>query len=437
MSKVRNVYSLSAAALACLCSGVFAPASAQNASSSPPIPMYDSISAFGQNLAKNDGIFLDLSYVEDMSALVAGGQKTGVMPIGHTTASVIFDLQTMFGITGASFHVTFDERWGIPIGTGGGIAGTAAILQADAGPIKYRLSDFYWEQGFNADRLDIVAGWTQPTFDFAFPTIGCNFVSSIICAQPGSWYFSTNNQPFGTGEWGARINFQVTPQLYIRTGAYEDDPSQGGFVPAGFNWNTEHATGVFVPIEIGYRTGFKDAAYPVKYDIGGYFDTSDFTRPNGTVGNGRQAFWAQAEQTVWRPDRATNQSLLAFGGAIIYSGNADFYGQYYAGLYDYAPFGKARPGDTIGLIGTVFKENQGYLPNSYSGSEWAFELNYGAQLIPGITFKPYAQAVINPSNPGDVTNSGGSVKLHNDWVIGFQVALDLAQIFQWPQFIPH
>ena len=119
-------------------------------------------------------------------------------------------------------------------------------------------------------------------------------------------------------------------------------------------------------MEIGWVTGFKDAAYPVKYDIGGYFDTSDFTRPNGTVGNGRQAFWAQGEQTIWRPDRATNQSLRAFAGAIIYSGNEDFWGQYYAGLYDYAPFGKLRPADTIGLVGTLYKDNRGYLPNGAS-----------------------------------------------------------------------
>jgi porin len=439
VSKLGNFCSVGAAALACLCSGVFGPASAQTPSASPlaGIPIYDSVSAAGQNLAKNYGIYMDFSYTEDFSALVAGGQRTGIQPIGETFANVILDLQTLLDITGASFHIAFDERNGIPIGTIGGIAATSGILQASAGPTKYRLVELYWEQGFDNDRLDILVGRTQPTFDFAFATIGCDFVSSIICAQPGTWYGATNNQGFPGVEWGARINFQVTPQLYVRTGAYEDDPSQGGFIPAGFNLNVEHATGVFVPMEIGYLTSFRDAAYPVKYDIGGYFDTSDFTRPNGTVGNGRQAFWAQGEQTIWRPDRATNQSLRAFAGAIIYSGNEDFWGQYYAGLFDYAPFGKARPGDTVGFIGTLYKDNVGYLPNSYNGNQWLFELNYGARIIPGLTFKPYAQAVIGPDNPNNITNSFGSRKLNNDWVLGFQVVLDLAQLFQWPQFVPH
>ena len=188
----------------------------------------------------NNGVYMDFSYTEDMSALVAGGQKTGMQPIGETYANVILDLQTLLGITGASFHITFDERNGIPIGTFGGIAGTSGILQANGGPVKYRMDQLYWEQGFDADRLDIVIGRYQPTFDFAFPTIGCNFVSSIICAQPGTWYGATNNQAFPSVEWGARINFQVSPQLYIRAGAFEDDPSQGGFIPAGFsNWGAK------------------------------------------------------------------------------------------------------------------------------------------------------------------------------------------------------
>ena len=436
MNKVRYVYGLGAAALAGVIAGVSVPASAQDWSGTSSPSMFDPITAVGQNLGKS-GVYMDLSYTEDMSSLVSGGQKTGTMPIGETYANVIFDLQTILGITGASFHITFDERNGIPIGTFGGIASTSGILQANAGPVKYRLDQLYWEQGFNNDQLDIVVGRTQPTFDFAFATVGCNFVSSIFCAQPGTWYGATNNQPFPSVEWGARINYQFSPQIYARTGAYEDDPSQGGFLPAGFNWNVEHATGVFVPFELGYVTGFKDAAYPVKYDVGGYFDTSDFTRPNGTVGNGRSAVWFQGEQTIWRPDRNTNQSLRAFAGAIIYSGNEDFWGQYYAGLFDYAPFGKLRPADTVGFVGTLYKDNVGYLPNSYNGNQWLFELNYGAAVIPGITFKPYVQLVVDPDNIDNVTNSQGSLKLKNEWVLGFQVSVDLAQMLHFPQFVPH
>jgi carbohydrate-selective porin OprB len=439
MKNMRYSFGLGAVALALAVSGVCSSASAQG-TGGPAVPSaspFDSVIQFGQSLAKQ-GIYLNLSYNEDVSSLVAGGQKTGTMPIGQAAVGAVFDLETILGITGASVHITIDERNGEPIGTYGGIAGTGAILQADAGPIKYRLSDLYWEQGFDHDRLDIKAGWTQPTFDFDFSDVSCTFVSSYICAQPGSWYLNNPNQPFGTGELGTRVNYQLTPHIYVRAGLYDDDPSQGGFMPAGTNWNIEHSVGAFVPVEVGYKTGFKDSQYPSNFLIGGYEDTSNYVRPNGVSGSGRQAFYARVEQTVWRPNQATRQSLTLFADGILYSGNAPFYAQYDAGFLDRAPFGAARPGDTVAGIVTLFEENTGigYLPNG-SGQELAFELNYGAKLIPGVTFKPYLQYVVNPSNPAGVYNSAGSQHLANDVSVGFQVAINVSEMFDLPEFIAH
>ena len=113
MNQVRYWYWLGATAVACAVSGVAAPAMAQSSGAAAPTSAspFDAVTAFGQTLAK-DGIFLNLSYIEDLSSVVAGGQKTGTMPIGHATAGVVFDLQTLMGITGASFHVTFGRtQW--------------------------------------------------------------------------------------------------------------------------------------------------------------------------------------------------------------------------------------------------------------------------------------------------------------------------------------
>lgn len=442
MKKMRDGYYLSTAVLACALSVLSSPAHAQSTSTPAPTPLspFASVTALGQTLA-HKGIFLNLSYTEDVSSLVSGGVKAGTMPIGQASASVVFDLQTLLGITGASFHVGFDERNGIPIGSAGGIASTDAILQADAGPIKYRLSDFYWEQGFDRDRLDIEAGRMQPTSDFAFSDISCQFVSSIICAQPGTWYLSNGNEPYGTGEWGGRANFAITPQVYIRAGVYDDDPSQGGFESAGFDWNLEHSTGVFVPVELGYQTSFTDAQYPAKYDVGFYDDTSSsvsptYTEANGTLlggetHQGRTAVWVQAQKTVCRPDRSTNQSLTLFGGAMIYNGNAPYNGQYYVGLFDRAPIA-SRPRDTIGLIASLYDINSDYHPNHPTSV--ALELNYGVSIIPGVTFKPYVQYVVDPFT---YTEPVGYTEPSNDLVVGFQLALNFTDMFDFPQFTPH
>jgi carbohydrate-selective porin OprB len=425
MNRVRNGLWLGATAVACAVSAVSAPAMAQGAGPTAPQP-YDSVAAFGQALAK-DGIFLNLGYIEDLSSVVAGGQKTGTMPIGHATAGVVFDLQTIMGITGASLHITFDERNGESIN---GIAGSpSGLLQSDSGPFKTRLGEFFWEQGFDHDRLDITFGRTNPTSDFAFSDLSCSFVG-LICAQPTSWYFNNDDVAYPSSSWGARVNFAVTPDVYARAGVYQHDSTAGNFGNVGFNWNWEHSQGAFIPVEIGYQTSFRNAQYPAKYNVGFYEDTASYTQANGQLG-ARNAFWAQFQQVVWRPDRATNQSLSVFGGAIVYSGNSPNWGQYYLGLYDRGPFA-VRPHDTIGLIGSLFTNNSASRPNK--PTQETFELNYGFSVIPGVTLKPYAQYVIAPSNDDSLL---GSSQPDNAWIVGVQVALNFSEMFEFPQFIAH
>nr|WP_294529324.1 carbohydrate porin [uncultured Rhodopila sp.] len=422
MNKVRYGSCPGAAAAICLLSGIATPVYAQGTPSASP---FDPVINFGQTL-KNNGVFMDLSYVQDVTGNVNGGKETGWMPIGNLAANAVFDLQTILGIPGASIHIGFSDRNGIPVGA---IAGSpAGLLQSDQGPAKFRLSWFYWEQGFDNDRLDITAGRVNPTFDFAFSSISCSFVG-VICAQPTSWYFNNGSTPYPSATNGGRVNFQVTPEVYIRAGIYQHADQNGDFTNAGWNWAVNSA-GAFYPVEIGYQTSAAAVTYPAKYDVGFYYDSSSYTKADGTAG-GRGAFWAQFQQAVWRPAPNSPQILNVFGGALIYNGNSPQWGQYYLGIYDQAPF-YTRPRDTIGFIASLYTNNSDIHPNQKT--QTMFELNYGFSAIPGITIKPYTQYVIAPTNAGAPI---GSTQPKNAWLIGVQFVIDLAQAFEWPQFIPH
>jgi porin len=434
MGKMRYGFYLGATAFACLWSGISTPANAQGAPANG-IPMFDSITAMGQSM-KNSGIYLSLGYVEDLSWLTTGGQpgKTGGHPIGHATAGAIFDLDTIAGIPGASVHVFFEERNGIPLGESAGIG--SVPIQADAGPVKYRLSQFYWEQGFNQDRIDIQVGRTEPTLEFAVGDLSCQFVSSIFCAQPGTWYFANANGAYPATEWGGRINLAITPEIYTKIGIYDDDPGGNGFMSAGFDWNVSKSTGVFSIAELGYLTGFSSVQLPAKYDAGFYYDTSHYTKgsqpANGLNGvQGANAGYIQLQQTVWRPDMKTQQSVTLFGGVILYDNNGPYRGQYYAGVFDRAPFGAARPSDTIGLIATLVDINTANTGSPHD-QEWIFEANYGIGIIPGITAKPYFQYVSNPFN-----QSAPTAGFKNDVIVGLQLSVALEQVFNFPVFVPH
>jgi porin len=395
--------------------------------------MFDSITAMGQAMAKS-GIYLSLGYVEDFSWLTSGGQpgKNGGHPIGHATAGVTFDLDTLAGISGASLHVIFEERNGISLGEASWVG--SIPIQADAGPVKYRLTEFFWEQAFYNDHIDIQIGRTSPTLEFAVSDLSCQWVSSTLCSQPGTWYFSNANGAYPAVEWGGRVNLAITPQIYFKTGVYDDSPPETRFTNAGFDWNTAASTGVFSIAELGYLTGFSDVQLPAKYDAGFYYDTSHYTvgSQTGNPGQqGRTAGYIQLQQTVWRPDMATHQSVTLLGGAMIYSGGSPYRGQYWLGAFDRAPFGALRPSDTIGLLGTLVD-----IDTSATGAtksrEWIGEVNYGIGVIQGVVLKPYFQYVSNPFNQGAPT-----ANFKNDIIVGAQFSIALEQLLNFPVFVPH
>jgi carbohydrate-selective porin OprB len=405
--------------------------------------MFDSISAMGQAMAKS-GIYFTLGYTEDVTALVSGGVpgNNGVHPIGHATAGAIFDLETIAGIPSASLHVIMEERPGIPAQVGSDFG-----ANQNAGPVKYRLTQFYWEQGFDNDRIDIQVGRDEPTLEFAVGDLSCQFVTGIFCAQPATWYAENANKGYPASEWGGRVNVQVTPEVYVRAGAYDDDPLSSGFMPAGFDWNTSHSTGVFIPVEVGYLTGFSSVKLPAKYDAGYYHDTSGYTRGNQTGNpsqNGRNAGYLQLQQTIWRPDRATQQSITLFGGAIWYDNSTAYRGQYYVGIFDRAPFGEFRPDDTIGLIGTMADINQSNtscVPPVCTGTPSArapfprtyeVEANYGIGIIPGVSAKPYVAWFIQPFSQGSA-----AAHTQNALTVGVEFSVVLNQLFNFPVFVPH
>jgi porin len=393
--------------------------------------------SFGNSLGKtlaDQGIYLLGSYTENMGSLVSGGVKTGTIPNGELSFGVTLDLQKILGIPEGSFHVIFDERNGNNLNNTVGTS--SGVFEGGIGPTRAtRLSEFYYEQGFDHDRIDIQVGRTNPTNNFATNDldIACSFVAGYICAQPSSFYFSNQSIAFPASTWGGFLNIQTTAHTYFRTGVYDDDISQLLGNQQGFNFNVKGSVGVFLPLEIGYQTSFSDSRYPGKYDIGGYWDDADYTTPQGVPMRGRTAYYAQASQTVWRPNPNTKQSVTVFGGGMWYNGGAPYWAQLYAGAYDRGPFTSlGRPDDTIGVIGTYYANNSNQHGNG--PNQWLYELNYNFQVVPGLTVKPFTQYAVAPNN---LLDAFGTKEPKNAWVVGFQVSIDFGAFFGLPQFVAY
>jgi carbohydrate-selective porin OprB len=172
----------------------------------PPAPAvvntapFAGITALGQTL-KNEGIYLQLAYAYDVNSLVSGGLKTGTILNGELSFGTVLDLQKITGTQGASVHVTFDERSGFGLN---GLTGTQGSVEANIGPTRsIRLSEFFWEQAFYNDSIDIKVGRTSPTLDFATSDISCEFIFGIMCSYKNFNNFLSRFFYKNLMNWGA------------------------------------------------------------------------------------------------------------------------------------------------------------------------------------------------------------------------------------------
>jgi porin len=194
------------------------PAQAQSTDGSRPGDLF-SVPQIGQaagHVLKNNGIYFDVGYINDVLADVKGGNETGVTSTGDGFVAAHFDMNTIAGIPNASMHVIFDDRTGKNAST---LAGTQFGLSAINGPSDtVRLSEFSWDQMLFDDHLRLLVGRINPTADFATFDIACFFVSNITCAQPFAWYVNTSGVAFPVSTWGGHATIKPTLPSYLRVG---------------------------------------------------------------------------------------------------------------------------------------------------------------------------------------------------------------------------
>jgi porin len=423
--------------------------SSPSASTTPPGYLI-SLPQIGQDpgqILKNNGIYLRAVYINDILADVAGGNKQGTSSTGETAFGANLDMNAIAGIPNAAVHVMFDDRTGLNAST---YAGTLFGLSGENGPSDtIRLSELTWDQSLLQDHLRLLVGRTNPTADFAFSDISCAFVSNITCAQPFAWYVNNSGVAFPVSTWGARMTIKPTMPSYLRIGVYQDQPFQNDITEHGFDWGIQKSTGVFIPFEVGYEHGFTSVRLPFKYDIGGYYDTGSYTVPPATGQTdlnrrGRTAFYAQAQQTVWRPDPKTNRSLTLFGGVLASTGGYAVYPvSVYAGTYVRGPF-VSRPNDAMGFEAThvsISKSAEGQVVDTYDSlglvapnhsNQWILEADYHVAIAPGIQVIPDAQFVIHPDEIGFSYPRPGA---DHAFILGAQVVINLGEDLGLPQWM--
>jgi len=386
-------------------------------------------------------------YTGEGAAVVDGGlDRTGAYA-GQLMLGADVDLEKLANWKGAKLHIAFVNRHGDNLSNDG--IGNSTSVQEIYGAQNTRLTLFSLEQSLFDGRLVLEGGRTVANISFLGSPLCQYFQTNSACGNPTFVFKTSNFTYWPVSSWGAHAKAWITPNIYAHVGVYEVNTKHARDSDHGFDWSTNDSTGVDVPFALGYRTIAETDAYPRMYEIGGWFDRSDYTDPlrdaNGvpaiTSGqayaarNGRSGVFARFEQTVWKPELDSQRSLTVFGAALANTSGETVESNFQQlGLVMKGPF-TARPKDSLGFVVT----RQGYSDEALENLRLArasaggngtphdaqvmMELSYGFQVTPQVRIQPNVQYVINPDQLNAPTRTED---LPNAFVVGLRFDIDLA-----------
>ncbi len=380
----------------------------------------------GKTLA-DYGIYLNGRTINEGIGNIAGGNQKGVFYQGFVVVGVDFDLSKIANIPSASVHVSINDLTGVPtLPYTGAAFPFNRVFAINAGA---RLNELSYEQGFFNDILDVRLGRLPVGTEFDFEDFYCEFINAI-CGTPAAFGSIGKGFPaYDASVWASVVRLQLPSHFYFRIAAYEDEPLLNTINHDGWpgeDWDFSKGTGVTIPMQFGYHTGFNSSPYPSSFSLGGMYDTGPYSDPlfntlglnrilNGGTARqdiGRSQMWVQASQVVWRPDMTNRRALTFFTGANFQtSGYNSMEDGFFGGWVLNGLFAE-RPNDTINFqfqyynLNPLFTTAQNSLlqlqhsTKTLANNEKFIEFNYGLAIAPGITLRPFVQYIWNPDQSG-------------------------------------
>jgi porin len=388
----------------------------------------------GRALA-DKGIYLTGRTLQQGMDLTSGGLRRGALYEGFNLFGFDLDMNKIAGDSGGSFHFLINDLAGLNPGL---YTGSTLVYNRAGGayPDEVRLNEMSYEHTFLDGKLDVRVGRLRVGSEFDSSQIYCEFLYGI-CSTPGMYIQAKGYGSYLASTWGGVAAIQLPRHFYFNLGAYEDEPSIATAGHLGFpgeDWAPDKARGVTIPMQLGYKTTAANDPYPRAYSIGGMINTGDYSDPSlnskglnralyggsARLDHGKTSIWVQAEQTIWRPDPATNRSLVLLGGAnFITSGYTAAENGIFGGFSFRGPLA-ARPNDSLNLLGQYYTLTSDYVDYrnaavsktvnpGLSSHTSSIELNYGVAVAPGAFLKPDITYIWNPDE-ASVSKPVGTVR---------------------------
>ncbi len=358
-----------------------------------------------------------LSYTGEAAATLDGGKNSGTAYAGQLMFGADVNLEAAFGWQGATIKAYGINRHGTNLAASS--TGNSTSVQEIYGGQGTRLANLTLEQKLLDDRLVLEAGRSVANIHFLGSELCQYFQGNSACGNPTYVFRTSNFTWWPVSSWMADATTWLTPDVYLRVGAYQVDPSQAEDGQHGLKWSTHQATGWIVPYTIGWRSP-ASARLRARYELGGWQDNSTYRDPlrdiNGMPAvlsgqdyanrHGRSGAFARFEQQL--TGDGSGRGLTVFG-AMLKGTSGQLIEDHFlqAGLVQKGTFAR-RPQDSIAFVVTQQKYSGIALENlrlaraaaggsgTPHGSQVMMELSYGIQLTPQLRIVPNLHYIVHP-----------------------------------------
>lgn len=358
------------------------------------------------------GISFRGDYVSETMGVVDGGLERGTRYTQQIRAGFDLDMGKLAGWEGGTFRFTLNDRRGRS--TSADLVGNRFPIQEAYGGQYTRLSEFSYDQKFNAGRSYFKLGFYSMGNQFGGLAAGTLFVNAAFCAHPLSMSGNSGWYNYPTARWGGEFAEQVTKQVNVRVGWFQVNPNLAGDnVHNAFRPGVGGTTGSLFPLEVMWKPG-ADTRYPGVYKFGAYYDSSRVARKGLDTSpvTGRDGAYLLAEQKLYTPGQNAGIGLNAFAEYMESDTDTAQLKRWYAIGAVWTGVGH-RSNDRIalGYLGSdinhrLVDARRATLANagvptdsplySLTGAEELYELSYSFQVNPWLMLRPDVQYITNP-----------------------------------------